>query len=106
MNNFCEKCNNLLKASTANNKLSFTCMVCHSMYPAKDDDTLRYKETKSSNLHIYQTILKKASKDPANIKTKFKCPKCKNNIAKSVRLGSELRLINVCEGCDSQFFGL
>ena len=82
------------------------CMSCYSNYDADEDDSLRYEENKSGSLFIFQTILKKAGKDPVNLKAKFKCPKCKHNIAKRVRLGSELRLINICEGCDTQLFGI
>jgi DNA-directed RNA polymerase subunit M/transcription elongation factor TFIIS len=103
MKNFCENCNNLLEVTNTNDELLFKCMSCFSTYKSEPDDTLRYEETKTGNLIIFQTILNKASKDDMNIREFIACPKCKYNKAKRVRLGSELRLINICEKCNFQW---
>ena len=100
---FCDNCNNLLEVNTANDQLTFQCRTCLASYKSEPDDSLRYEETDGGNLMIFQTILNKAKDDPVSSKAKVNCPKCKNGIAKPVRLGDELRLINVCEDCGFQW---
>ena len=103
MKNFCDNCHNLLDVNTKNDILTFKCLTCYAVYKSEDDDSLRYKETQGGNLVIFQTILNKAKNDPLNLKTYTACPKCKNNISKVVRLGNEMRLINICEECGFQW---
>ena len=103
MKYFCTNCNNLLDTSTANDELTFKCLTCFAEYKSDPDDSLRYEETQDGNLIIFQTILNNAKNDPVGLKTHLACPKCKHHIAKQVRLGSELRLINVCEKCGFQW---
>jgi DNA-directed RNA polymerase subunit M/transcription elongation factor TFIIS len=100
---FCDNCHNLLETNTANDQLTFQCRTCLAVYKSEPDDSLRYEETNSGNIIIFQTILNKAKDDPVNSKTYIDCPKCKNNMAKPVRLGEELRLIYVCEDCGFQW---
>ena len=106
MKYFCDNCCNLLGVNTANDELVFKCQTCFAVYKSSADDSLRYEETKDGNLIIFQTILTNAKNDPVNIKEYVNCPKCKNDIAKRVRLGNELRLINVCEKCGFQWIGV
>lgn len=108
MKYFCDRCNNLLSVTTTNDELLYRCMPCYATYKSDDDDTLRYEETTGGNLIIFQTILKQAAKDPVNLKEHVSCPKCKHNIAKQVRLGSEMRLINICDNpkCKFQWIGV
>ena len=103
MKYFCDHCNNLLSATTTNDELMYMCMTCYASYNSNDDDTLRYEETTGGNLIIFQTILKQASGDPVNLKEYVTCPKCKHKIAKRVRLGAEMRLINVCDNSKCRF---
>ena len=103
MKYFCDNCNNLLDINTTNDELTFKCLTCFASYKSEADDSLRYEETKGGNLVIFQTILNKAMNDPVNLKAYVTCHKCKHNIAKSVRLGDELRLINICESCGFQW---
>ena len=103
MKYFCDNCNNLLEVNTVNNELTFNCMSCFTTYKSEDDDSLRYEETSGGNLVIFQTILNKAVKDPVTLREFVNCPKCKHNKAKRVRLGNELRLINICENCNFQW---
>ena len=103
MKYFCDYCKNLLDTDTNNESLKFVCMTCHTLYKSEPDDSLRYEETDDGNLIIFQTIINKAREDPMGIKEKQTCPKCKHHIAKQVRLGDELRLINICEKCNFQW---
>jgi DNA-directed RNA polymerase subunit M/transcription elongation factor TFIIS len=103
MKHFCDNCHNLLDISTANDELIFKCLTCYSEYKSEPDDSLRYEETQGGNLVIFQTILNKARYDPVNLKAHVTCPKCKFHTAKRVRLGVELRLINICEDCGFQW---
>lgn len=100
---FCDKCYNMLTTSTQNDNLTFKCGNCFTVYNSEPDDTLIYEESPSSNILIYQTILAEAVNDPVNIKEKINCPKCKHYIAKSVRLGNEMRIIYICEKCNFQW---
>ena len=102
MKQFCDNCRNLLIVDTQNDKLSFICINCHYSYESECDDTLRYEETDSGNMAIFNTLLYNAKKDPLNIKEKIKCPKCKHHISKNIRIGNELRLIHTCEKCGFQ----
>lgn len=104
MTYFCDNCNNLLDVITANESLTFKCMSCFTLYASNPDDSLRYEETKGGNLMIFQTILNEAINDSVNLKEYAPCPRCKFNIAKSVRLGDELRLIHICEKCEFRWF--
>lgn len=106
MKYFCEICNNLLDINTYNDELTFKCMSCFTTYQSEPDDSLRYEETKTGNLIIFQTILNKAVKDNVTTRAYMQCPKCKHNKAKLVRLGEELRLINICEKCNFQWIGI
>jgi DNA-directed RNA polymerase subunit M/transcription elongation factor TFIIS len=81
-------------------------MTCYTVYKSEADDTLRYEETTGGNLIIFQTILNEAVNDPVNIKERITCPKCKHGIAKTVRLGGELRLIYICEKCKFQWISV
>ena len=103
MKHFCDNCHNLLTPNTSSGTLVFKCLNCMSSYNSDADDTLRYSESKDGNLVIFQTIINKAKDGPATLKTRIKCPKCSNHIAKQVRLGNELRLINICEKCGFQW---
>lgn len=106
MKYFCDNCNNLLDISTNNDELTFKCMTCFTSYKSEADDSLRYEETKGGNLIIFQTILNEAVNDPVSLKEKISCPKCKYHMAKTVRLGSELRLIYICEKCKFQWIAV
>ena len=100
MKYFCDRCKNLLDVLTANDKLIYKCQTCYTVYNSEDDDSLRYEETQGGDLDLFRTILANAKDDPVNLKARITCPKCKHHIAKCVRLGKELKLINVCEECD------
>jgi DNA-directed RNA polymerase subunit M/transcription elongation factor TFIIS len=103
---FCDYCNTLLGINTKDDNFYFKCQRCFTTYKAEDDDSLRYEETKSGNLSIFNKILSNVARDPVNLKKIIKCPKCKHNIAKAVRIGKEMRLINVCEKCEFQWIDL
>ena len=103
MPQFCESCRNLLQPDTSNDVLTFRCMSCFDIYKSDPDDTLRYEETQGGGFGIFQTILNKAVKDHATIREFVPCPKCKAKKAKRVRLGDEMRLINICESCNFQW---
>ena len=103
---FCDNCKNLLTSDTSNDELTFQCRTCFASYKSEPDDSLRYEETDSGNLIIFQTILNQAKDDPTGLKTKIDCPKCKHDLAKPVRLGDELRLIYVCEKCGFQWIDM
>jgi len=100
---FCQFCNNLLIPNIRDNALKFECKSCLSIYSSKPEDTLRYEEIKGGNILIYDKILSLAALDPVNPKVEIVCPKCSNNIAKQVRLGDDMRLINTCLKCNFQW---
>ena len=100
---FCKYCNNLLSVNTIDDTLKFECNSCHTKYDATDEDSLRYEDTRGGNIMIFNKILQTASKDPINPKVYKKCPKCRYELAKQVRLGDEMKLINTCLKCNHQW---
>ena len=103
MRNFCDTCNNLLQTDIMNDELVFKCMSCFSVYKSEPDDTLRYEESTNVNLSIFQTILNKSDRDAVCMRAFIECPKCKYNKAKCVRVGSDMKLIYICEKCRFQW---
>jgi len=101
-NVFCKECNNLLTEITGPTKCYFKCNNCNKFYQSNKHDSLRYDNTKGTNFIIYKTILKNAGRDPVNPIIQKKCSSCKNDILKQIRLGSDMRLINICVSCNKQ----
>ena len=100
---FCKICDNMLSAITTADKFYFKCVRCQVTYEPEPNDTLRYEDIKGTNLLVYKTILKNAGRDPVNPKVRKTCTGCGNKIAKQVRLGDDMRLINVCTKCGKQW---
>ena len=98
---FCKSCDNLLKKITSSDNFYYLCEKCKDRYEPESADTIFYEETKESNLSAYQAIIRHIANDPVNPKVRIKCPAkgCKSNIAKQVRLGREMKLINGCVEC-------
>ena len=105
MSKFCGICDNLLVAIYTNDELAFRCNTCFIPYKSSPEDTLRYEKIKESNIMIFEKIMNKAVKDPATIKAKIDCidTKCKGTIVKQVRVGSDMRLYNICEICEKRW---
>lgn len=99
---FCSQCSNLMVSITSANSFRFQCVKCAIMAEPKDEDTLLYSASSGTNLTIYRSIVEKAAKDPVNPKVEKKCS-CGNNIARQIRLGSEMILMNVCTRCENQW---
>lgn len=100
---FCEICNNLLVSISSADTFYFKCLKCQEMYKPTDIDTMIYEEIKGPNLTSFKTILQNAGKDPVNQKVYRNCKKCNNNIAKQIRLGKDMKLINICVKCNKQW---
>lgn len=100
---FCQICENLLSVITTADSFYFKCISCQNIYQPDEKDTLRYENTKGTNLLIYKSILKNAGRDPVNPKVDKTCTSCNNNIARQVRLGDDMRLINICTKCNKQW---
>lgn len=92
---FC-RCSTKLDRITTSDSLFFKCAKCQHSEVATAADTMVFKEEKGTNLIMYKTILQNAGRDPVNPKVLKQCPQCPNKIAKQVRLGEQLRLINIC----------
>jgi DNA-directed RNA polymerase subunit M/transcription elongation factor TFIIS len=105
MPRFCEVCNNLLSVIATADAFSYKCIKCQRSYQPSHDDSLRYEDTKGTNLIVYKPILKNAGRDPVNPKVRKTCTKCKNTVVRQVRLGDDMRLINICanEKCCKQW---
>jgi len=88
---------------TTTDEFYYKCVKCQIKIDINDEDTLRFEESKGMNLIIYQTILQNAARDPLNPKVKKQCKFCKNNILRQVRLGEDMRLINICPECNEQW---
>lgn len=103
---FCTNCNNLLYVNTASNILEFQCKSCLIKYESNPEDSLRFEDTKNSNILIFSKILKRANLDPVNPKKKVKCNRCSYDTVKQVRLGDDMRLINTCIKCNFQWLDI
>jgi DNA-directed RNA polymerase subunit M/transcription elongation factor TFIIS len=100
MARFCKNCNNLLKANIINQELIFKCERCGSTFPSSPDDSLRFEESKQSNLELYNLITKNMIYDSANPREMIECPKCKNIPSIYVRIGNKKKKIYACEKCE------
>ena len=100
---FCKICANLLTVVTTADNFYFKCSKCQEVYQPTEKDTIRHEEIKGSELSMYKMILLNAGMDPVNPKVKRTCT-CGHNLAKQVRLGSEMRVINICTSCNRQWY--
>ena len=96
---FCKICENILTSITTADSFWYKCNKCNQLYDINENDTLVYEESKGTNLNIYKIILDNAAYDPVNPKVMNKCKKCNYEMAKQVRLGDDMRLINICLKC-------
>ncbi len=100
---FCKICANLLSVITSAEVFTFKCNKCQESYQPSEKDTLRYEEIIGSELSIHKTILLNAASDPVNLKVYKNC-KCGGKIAKQVRLGSDMKVINICVTCNRKWY--
>lgn len=102
---FCEACGSLLVShKTATNAFEFQCMRCKKTRPSMPEDSLIYKEYKANPISKYSNIIKNILDDPMNPKAHKKCPKCKFNVSKYIRLNA-IR-INACTKCAHRWIGI
>jgi hypothetical protein len=100
---FCKECDNVLYEITTNSEFYFKCLSCNQIYQPTDNDTLRYESDKGNNLSMFKTILQNCVKDAMTPKIRKDCIKCDNNILRQVRIGDEMKIINVCIECKHQW---
>lgn len=105
-NDFCINCGNLLVSQVSDNVLSFRCMMCNTIRPASDSDTLRYEEKKSGQMSLFNTILTTLTIDDMNPKKHIDCIKkeCNGKFVRQARLGEDMRLVSGCLTCGHQWF--
>jgi DNA-directed RNA polymerase subunit M/transcription elongation factor TFIIS len=87
---------------TTPDDFKYQCEKCQTFENPSEKDTLVHEDVTGTNLVIYKSILHNAGKDPVNPKVMRKC-KCGSNYAKQVRLGDEMKLINTCVDCGTQW---
>ncbi len=102
MHLFCDNCRNLLTMVTTPDTFVFKCNKCEIIKEPEITDYEVYKLISGTDLDIFRSLLTHAGKDPVNPKVNKKC-KCGHNIAKQVRLGNEMRLVNTCVKCNKQW---
>lgn len=100
MESFCSKCENLLTTITTAESMYFKCVKCGTQTLPVDSGTLLHEYTKGTNLLVYSTILHTAGQDPVCPKVHKTC-KCGYKLARQVRLGEDMSLINVCIKCNT-----
>ena len=101
---FCDACGNLLVSrKTPTNSFEFQCMRCKKTRPSIPEDSLIYRDQKTNPISKYSMILKNILDDPLNPKERKKCPKCKFNMSKNIRLNTIL--INACMKCKYRWIG-
>lgn len=99
MSLFCNSCGNILYEITSSDGFLFRCNNCSKTYEPTAADTLRYEEVRGTSLIMYKTLLQNAADDPVNPKCFKDCKKCENNLVRQVRLGEDMKLINICIKC-------
>lgn len=99
---FCPECQNLLIDITTSDSFILTCPNCHIQVQPDEKASLRYEDVSGTNLVVFRSLLQNAGKDPLNPKVYKKC-KCGSTLARQVRLGDEMRLINTCIKCNEQW---
>lgn len=72
---FCQYCDRVLRKSTTNSILQFTCDVCCESFPAEPEDTLI--SSKFVGSHDISDLLKYAAFDRVNKRVKIQCDACK-----------------------------
>jgi DNA-directed RNA polymerase subunit M/transcription elongation factor TFIIS len=72
---FCPHCERVLRKSTVNSILQFTCDVCGERFDGDPEDTLI--ASKFTKVHNNNDLLKYASHDRVNKKLKIECSACK-----------------------------
>lgn len=102
MSLFCDNCRNLLTMVTTADTFAFKCNKCELTKEPNVTDYKVYESLSGTNLDIFRSLLSYAGKDPVNPKVIKKC-KCGHNIAKQVRLGNEMKLVNTCVKCNKQW---
>ncbi len=100
---FCDICSKLLVIDTTPTTCRFICTNCNDrVTELTDEDTLLYERNIGQEIYKYGSILRNAGKDQLNKRVELKCSKCSHAYSRQVRIGEDLRLINVCESCDNQ----
>lgn len=99
MPKFCDQCHNLLTVQITPNEFTFECSKCSITFQPEPSDMMRHESLKTTNLSVYHHVVKTIVDDPVNPKVYKKCPKCGHGVAKQVRLGNNMRLINGCISC-------
>lgn len=101
---FCTVCDTILSAVTTSTSLGFQCDKCKKMYPARPEDTLRFKLVinKPSSMVQYDTFLRNAMHDNSNPREYNECPACNNAITNYVILGNDMQYVYVCK-CGHRF---
>lgn len=99
---FCTDCNNLLTVVTSSDDFKFKCTKCEKIEDPTDEDSLRYEFSGVVDFTLFVQTMANAVRDPVNPKVEKDCT-CGNNRAKQVRLGKELKLVNICDKCHRQW---
>lgn len=96
---FCDICDNILKSNTSTGELLFLCTGCGAEQKSKPRDTLiveKVLETSESTLK-YRDFIKNTPSDPASNKIMEQCEKCKLPYKHMVRIGSQNKIMKLCE---------
>jgi LSD1 subclass zinc finger protein len=100
MKGFCTDCRNLLSFFIKDGDLHLRCAACQKEYESTPEDSLIYEENLNTNIAVFDRILKKAGKDPVNLKAMTDCRKCPSKVVRQVRIEKEMILFNVCTECN------
>ena len=103
MTTFCPDSRNLLVMHSTADSMFFKCRSCDKEIKCEPSDTMVYEVTKKTNFIVYRNILRNAKYDPINPEVYADCPNCSYKIAKQVRIGEGMQLINTCGACDNQW---
>lgn len=83
-------------SSTGEAKVFFVCEICHFRKDGLAEDTLWFEAANVREDERFQTVLERASHDPASKTIAIDCPSCGRKFMTMVRIGKAQTTLYVC----------
>src|SRR5688500_1202761 len=94
---FCPECASHMTKTTSTTGILFYCR-CQNQIPGTAEDTIMAEEYISAgeSLNIHDVFIENAVHDPAGMKVRKLCPKCKLDFMTMVRIGEQEKTFYLC----------
>lgn len=95
---FCPTCGVYMKKMTSSGdaKIVFVCDICHFHKDGLAEDTLWHEATAVREDERFQTVLERASHDPAGKTVPITCAACGREYMTMVRIGKAQKTLYTC----------